>query len=170
MKYLIVLILILVCQMLYAEVDVISLSGQNWHVMIDAPKLDQKREHVGGAVVGNIFMASGGRFNVSLSADSLNRVHGGNKDCFDFYWSQASRDPMIVQNSIKVSSNDKFYRVEYIIEGEFGGKLHRHKGVNYYFVVDGKWVDLHISIFEYTDHDEPVIVAFDKTLAYGKKT
>jgi hypothetical protein len=89
------------------------------------------------------------------------------KDCYDFYWPQASKNPMIAKDTIVMSETPKYVRVQYDIVTTFQGKEIRDRNVNYYFAFQGRWVDVHISVIAPEQQDEKIFAAFDKTLAYG---
>jgi hypothetical protein len=90
------------------------------------------------------------------------------RDCYEFYWSQASRNPMIARDSVVNSETPKYVRVQYDIVTEFQGQPIRQRHVNYFFFAfRGKWVDVHISVIVPTKEDEEIFAAFDRSLRYG---
>src|SRR5581483_11784692 len=86
---------------------------------------------------------------------------------YEFYWPQASKNPMIDKGTIAISERPSYSRVEYELLGEFGGKKFKQKSVNYYIAFGGKWVDVHISVIMPTPEDEVAFTTFDNTLTYG---
>ena len=143
----------------------IPIPDQGWSIHLDAPALMQKQGQQDGP--NYVYRANGGRFNLSIFVEPQ-AAAGGRKECYEFYWPKASRNPYIDKASVKVSNTEKYYRVEYMIAVAANGKLARQSNVNYYFQSEGKWVDMHISFIEPTKEDETAIAAFDKVLSYGK--
>jgi hypothetical protein len=158
------LVAILPCRML-AEPFALPISKLGWTIKMDAPAFTEKKsEEIEGDFV---FRATSERFNISIFVEP-GKI-GGNKECYQYYWPLASKNPRISKPTITASNTDKFYRVAYDIElkGPAGSAV-TQKNVNYYFAYEGKWVDVHISIINPTKEDDVVIATFDKELSYGK--
>ena len=69
--------------------------------------------------------------------------------------------------SVKMSTHDKFVKVEYVVKGQnkkTGSFSMPH--VNYYFEYKNKWVDVHISKLPYKGSDEALFKNFTDTLNY----
>jgi len=145
----------------YADTVSIPIPSQGWNISLDAPRLARKQGRQEGP--NYVYQANSDRFNLSIFVEPQANP-GGSKECYEFYWPKASRNPLISKPTIKVSNTDKFYRVEYDVGV---GTLVQHN-VNYYFMFEGKWVDVHISITNPTIEDDAVIASFDKGLNYGK--
>lgn len=146
----------------YADTVSIPIPNQEWKISFDAPPLARKQERQAGP--NYVYQASSDKFNLSIFVEPQANP-GGSKECYEFYWPKASRNPLINKLTIKVSNTDTFYRVEYDIAGE----TLTQRNVNYYFMFEGKWVDVHISITNPKKEDDAVIADFDKGLSYGKK-
>ena len=146
----------------FADAVAIPIPKQGWSISLDAPLFARKRGQQDGP--NYVYQANGGRFNLSIFAEPQAKA-GGSKECFEFYWPQANQNPLISKPTVKVSNTDKFYRVEYEI---VAGPQTNQKNVNYYFMFEGKWVDVHISMMNPTKEDDAVIASFDKGLSYGK--
>lgn len=144
----------------------IPIPGEGWAIEIESPVLADQKESCENN--NYVFSASSERFNLSLFVEQPQGAGKAHKDCYGFYWPQASRNPGIVKVSVATSHSDKYYRVQYDTITEFAGRQVKQKNVNYYFAFQGKWVDVHISITDPTVKDEPVIAAFDKGLSYRK--
>ena len=53
---------------------------------------------------------------------------------------------------------------------KFGETTFKQSNVNYFFLHENRWVDVHFSIMEPTKDDAKVIEAFGKSLQYKKKS
>ncbi|MES2569391.1 MAG: hypothetical protein V4710_04975 [Verrucomicrobiota bacterium] len=146
----------------FAEPVTIPIPKQGWNILLDAPQFTGKQGQQHGP--DYVYRANSGRFNLSIFVEPQAKP-GGNKECREFYWTQANRNPLISQPTVRISNTDKFHRVEYDI---VAGPQVTQKNVNYYFMFDGKWVDVHISILNPTKEDEAVIGSFNKGLSYGR--
>jgi hypothetical protein len=67
------------------------------------------------------FRANSGLFNISLFVEKPGRSGATHQDCYQFYWPDASRNPMIEKKSIVVKETDKYVRVEYDIVADAQG-------------------------------------------------
>ncbi len=146
----------------FAEPVSIPIPKQDWSISIEAPTFSRKQGQQDGP--NYVYRANSDRFNLSIFVEPRAKT-GGSKECYEFYWPQASRNPLISKPTVKTSNTDKFYRVESDV---VAGPKATQKNVNYYFMFDGKWVDVHISIMIPTKKDDAVIASFDKGLKYGK--
>jgi len=151
------------CGSVFAESQSIPIIGLGWTLTVDAPAFATKKEKPGDG--GFTFQANSGNFNLSVFVETPAKV-GGNKECFDFYWAKASRNPLIDKLSVETGSNAKFHRVQYTMNSKDQAFTVKH--VNYYFAFEGKWIDVHISITNPTARDRGLIAAFDKGLGYAK--
>jgi hypothetical protein len=161
MRFPLTLFLLILPISAFADAVSIPISNQGWNISLDAPTFARRQGQEQGPTY--IYRANSGRFNLSIFVEPQAK-DGGSKECYEFYWPRASRNPLINKPTIKVSNTDKFYRVEYDIAAEPVGQ----RNVNYYFMFDGKWVDVHISLTNPTKDDDALIGKFDKGLNYGK--
>jgi hypothetical protein len=161
MRFLLTLFLFILPISSFADAVSIPIPEQGWSISLDAPSFARKHGQQQGP--NYIYQANSDRFNLSIFVEPQAKA-GGSKECYEFYWPQASRNPMIGKPTIKVSNTGTFYRVEYDVTA---GPLAQHN-VNYYFMFNGKWVDVHISITNPTKDDDALIAKFDKGLNYGK--
>jgi hypothetical protein len=148
-----------------AEPLSIPIPNQAWSIHLDVPPLAAKQGQQDGP--NYVYRANGGRFNLSIFVEPQ-AAPGGSKECYEFYWPKASRNPYISKASVKASNTEKYYRVEYEIAMSANGKSVRQSNVNYYFQSDGKWVDVHISFIDPAKEDAALIAVFDRGLSYGK--
>ena len=158
------LIVTLIWSYAEAKTEIIPIPGKGWHVEVDVPTILQKE----GSPRGDdyVFQANSGRFNMSLFVEKPNG-RGSHEQCFEYYWPMGKRNPMIDQSSVQISHTDKYYRVEYMISGEHEGQKVTQKNVNYYFVFNRKWMDLHISIVFPEPGDEETLRRFDAGFKYA---
>lgn len=161
MRFLFALFLLVLPIPSFADAVSIPIPNQGWSIALNAPPFARKQGQQNGP--NYIYKANSDSFNLSIFVEPQAKA-GGSKECYEFYWPQASRNPLISKPTIKISNTDKFYRVEYDVTA---GTLAQHN-VNYYFMFDGKWVDVHISITNPTKDDDAVIASFDKSLNYGR--
>jgi hypothetical protein len=162
MKHNYALLLTLVVARAFAEVERVPIPGQDWQLVFDAPVLTEKQDQRGSD--NYAFKANSGRFNLSFFVEPPQSQDGGHKECYGFYWPQASRNPMLNKKSVKVTHCETYTRVEYMIIGENEGHKFAQRNVNYYLVFAGKWLDVHISIISPTVDDDEVIARFDSGL------
>lgn len=142
-----------------AKVDSISIPNQGWKIVVDAPPLTPVSEN--SLSDSYSYAANSGNFNLSLFVEPPQVPHAGNKECYEFYWGKGRRNPMINQDSVMVSHTPAFYRVEYTIEA---GKNFSQRNVNYFFVYQERWVDVHISLVESAQSSDALFEAFDRGL------
>lgn len=143
----------------------LRIPGQGWSLAITAPALGRLEEENRGGDYA--FRANAGRFNLSLFVERTQGA-GSHRECGEFYWAQGKRNPMIDQGSVKTTATPRFYRVEYDIKTALGGEVEVQRNVNYFFVFEGSWVDLHISMMNPSAADLEVIERFDAGLQYRK--
>lgn len=149
-----------------AEVKV-PLAGLGWQIAFKAPTLKQYTyDYPAGSIQ---FRANAGRFNVSVFVEPppQGATGGSHVDCRDFYWKQAKRNPIIVQDTVKQITHGNCEAVTYRSEGEFKGTPFVQDSVNCFFVHNGKWVDVHASIIEPTAEDTKQLSEFAAQLTYG---
>ena len=144
----------------------VDIPKEGWSIAFDSPSLSkQQQESRGDGEYA--FRANSGRFNISLFVEKPVSASKTHRDCYEFYWAQAKRNPMIAQDSVQSADTPKYVRVQYDIVTQFQGQPIRQRHVHYYFVYREKWIDVHISIIVPTKEDDEVFAAFDKSLRYG---
>ena len=144
---------------------IIPITGEGWALECDTPMLSDRKE---SNKDGNFFFgASTDRFTISAFVEG---PQGGktNEDCYHFYWAKISRNPKITKDSVSISHTEKYYRVQYDLAIPFEDRTVTDRNVNYYFVFQNRWVDVHISVINPQKEDEVIFAAFDKSLTYGK--
>jgi hypothetical protein len=143
----------------------VAIPKEGWSITFDSPSLSKREESKGDGEYA--FRANSGRFNLSLFVEKPGGAGKTHRDCYEFYWSQARRNPMIAQDSVQSSETPSYVRVQYDIVTQFQGQPIRQRHVHYYFVYRGKWVDVHISVIVPTKEDEEIFAAFDRSLRYS---
>ncbi len=143
----------------------VEIPKEGWSIAFDSPSLSRQQESKGDGEYA--FKANSGRFNLSLFVEKPTGAGQTHQDCYEFYWSQAGRNPMIARDSVVSSETPKYVRVQYDIVTEFQGQPIRQRHVHYFFAFRGKWVDVHISVIVPTREDEEIFAAFDRSLRYG---
>jgi len=143
----------------------VDIPKEGWSIAFDSPSLSKQEESRGDGEYA--FRASSGRFNISLFVEKPGGAGKTHRDCYEFYWSLAKRNPMIAQDLVQSADTPKYVRVQYDIVTQFQGQPIRQRHVHYYFVYREKWVDVHISIIVPTKEDEEIFAAFDRSLRYG---
>ncbi|MEP7009961.1 MAG: hypothetical protein ABJC13_06535 [Acidobacteriota bacterium] len=144
----------------------VKVPDAGWSIHFDSPPLSNPEEAKSGDDFA--FKGNAGRFNLSLFVESPGAAGSSSKDCYEFYWPKARRNPYIDPDTVVVSETPKYVRVQYDMGVEFQGKSIRHRNVNYYFIFQAKWVDVHISVVDPRSEDEAIFAAFDKSLEYGE--
>ncbi len=157
-------LLIALAMPLLADEKEFVIPDEGWRVVVDAPFMDRVEETRRG--VDFTFKGHGGLFNLSLFVERPQLDTGGHKECYEFYWSHGGRNPLIDQSSVRVSSDPRYCRVEYLTVVPFKGKEFKQKHAHYYFVFNRRWMDLHISVFEPKPADEEIFRRFDWGLRY----
>jgi hypothetical protein len=148
-----------------AEVKV-KIPNEGWSISFESPRLSEKKESKQNGEYA--FKARMDRFIISLFVEKPHGPGSAHKDCYEFYWPLASRNPWIAKDSVETSETPKFVRVQYDVVAQFQGKQPiRQRNFNYYFAFRDKWVDVHISITAPTEQDAKVFATFDRTLSYG---
>ena len=153
-----------VATLILAAVVTLPVPNEGWHFTFDTPAL--KSPQTSKAPQGFAFRANAERFNMSVFVEKPSGAGTTNRDCYEFYWHDAQRNPMIVKSTIAVSEQPKFVRVQYDLETKFEGQTIRQRNVNYYIAYRGKWIDVHISVIAPEPADQKIFDAFDAGLAY----
>jgi hypothetical protein len=144
----------------------VSVPGQGWQLSFDAPVfVDQKAvDHPDQYM----YWGSSGRFNLSIYVETPG-CKGGvkNEDFLDCFWPKASRNPLIVKESIDTRCNETYCRIAYDIKAALRGQPLRQVNRNFIFAYRGKWTDVHVSVLDPTETDLKLLDAFETSLNYG---
>lgn len=144
----------------------IPIPNEGWAIEFDSPFFTERKDARKGT--DYTFVANAGSFNMSLFVEQPHGNGQSHADCYQYYWPLSSRDPLIMRDTIVASHTEKYYRVQCDTAVQLGDQQGRQRHVHYYFVFQGRWVDIHISIIAPTKEDDAIIAAFDKSLTYGK--
>ena len=146
------------------EPTFVAVPGEGWLVEFSSPPLAR---YAGTRKGENFeFRAAGdGGFNLSIFVEAPEGPGKEHQDCYKHYWPLAKRNPMIDQKSVKVTKADDYVKVAYeIVVGE-GDDALRAENVNYYFAHEGRWVDVHVSLFPPSDRDAEILRQFEQSLS-----
>ena len=157
---------VLGCASLRAETWIIPVVGKGWQITFDGPvpamESTQPNEQ------GLVYRANAGLFNLSVFVEVPAGSGGDSKACRDFYWLQASKNPMIQKDTVKQWSAPACECVEYQIAGETkDGKKFKQANINCYFAHEGRWVDVHASVMTPTEADQTLLKNLAQSLTRG---
>lgn len=143
----------------------VKIPKEGWSISFDAPPLSEKKQsrHSGDFE----FSATSHRFNISLFVEKPRGAGTTNRDCYNYYWSRASQNALIAQETVSFSETERYARIQYDIATSLQGMAFRLTNVHYYFIYRDKWVDVHISMGNPTPEDYQVFKTFDASLRYG---
>ena len=143
MKYILLLIALIASSVSQAEEVEISIPDQGWKIKYDAPIVKSYR---GRTSKGDFIYESASRngFYISIFVETPSGKKG-HKNCADYYWSMAKKNPKIDKSTIKISEKEKWVVVSYIIKDLYKEEVVVMQNYNFFFEYKGKWVDIHIS-------------------------
>jgi len=177
----------------------ITLPGQGWTLAFDAPPLSNftgQVTRVGYQLRG----AWPGGFTVTVTSEKADKPSARHDESFDHFWPAAQRGPIIDPTTVKVDkTSGRFVKVTYRTKaptfrpggfpaGGFGGPSSTaatgsgqagqgsrtqppsNPHVNYYFAVNGRWVDVHVSRSPSASDDQEQLARFERTLVYREGT
>jgi hypothetical protein len=115
------------------------------------------------------FRGNAGRFNVSVFVEPPpeGAKVATNAACRDFYWAKASRNPVIVADTIRKTTHATCEAVTYRSKGALQGTPFVQDSVNCFFVHEGRWVDVHASIISPTEEETRWLDQFAPYLTHG---
>jgi len=146
---------------LFGVPEIVQIPGGR--ITLDVPPIKDRLIEKDG---GNFsYQASSGRLSLSIFMDPPAKP-GGNQECYEFYWQQASGNPLISKRTIQASHTDAYHRISYVVATTIQGEAVTQQNVRYYFVFAGKWVGIHLTIMNPTPEDAALVAAFDKGLVY----
>jgi hypothetical protein len=148
----------------FGEKVEVKIPGEGWGISFDAPSLSDKEDSSRSGAYA--FRGNAGRFNLSLFVEEPGSTGDSHQACYEFYWPQASRNPLIAKDTVSKSDTPKFVSVRYDIVTEYAGRPIRMNNINYYFAFRGKWIDVHVSVIQPTPADAAILDAFEASLDY----
>lgn len=150
-----------------AEPTTMVIPGQQWQISFDAPALTKQEE--ADHPEQYKYFGNAGRFNLSMFVESPGCNGGTTHEAFyECLWPQASRNPMIVKESVTKACKKDYCKVTYNVEAPWKGRLIKQHNINFLIAYNGKWTDLHVSVIEPTDADLKLLDAFEQSLRYRK--
>lgn len=169
---------------------VLTLPGQGWSLSFEAPPLT----NLSGQTTRSGFQFRGtwpGGFNVSVTSEKAEGGGTRHDDSFDHYWPTAQRGPILDPSTVKVDkTSGRYVKVSYrtktpafrmgggfgppgagsgqIVAGQAGASSTpaTTPHVNYYFTVNGRWVDVHVSRTPSGPDDQEQLARFERSLNY----
>ena len=153
------------CASLHAEPLSIPVAGRGWQITLDGPQ--PAMESLQPDAQGLTYRSVAGRFNLAVFVTAPAGNGGNAKACRDHVWAQASKNPLIQQDSIKQWSAPKAECVEYQIAGDKKGAKPAQANLDCCFAHDGRWVHVQASFTAATDEDRMLLQNLAQSLAYG---
>ena len=149
MRTLFIMLLVALPQVVVAETNIVTITGQGWHLIVDMPPLTSFE----GKSEGGRFSYTGadGKSGVTFSINTEDMKTGSRKQCRDEVWAKTQNNPTIVKGSAVFFETPSLLGVTYRSEGEYRGRPFTTVNSHGYFVRNGKCVDLHVSQIPYSD-------------------
>jgi hypothetical protein len=143
-----------------ADEFLVPVLGESFFLVAETPTLQvfQGQRHEAGY---QYQAASADGFNVSCFVEKPSGDKKGHAACFEHYWPKMKRNPLIDQESVKISKQENFVRVSYEYTASLPRAPKHH--VNFYIEKSGRWLDIHISMLPDLPRDK-VIKAFEESL------
>jgi hypothetical protein len=147
---------------------VLPVPKQGWQLTFDAPPLNKMREN--DAPDQYSYAGGYGRFNMSFFVEPPRCPNGSTHEdvykCFQGM-RDLSKEPFKRQDET-AQNFPAFYRASYRIVQDVEGNRFEQLHINYYFIFQSKWMDLHVSMVKPTPEDMAFLAAFEKSLRYEK--
>ena len=144
----------------------VTVPSKGWRIEFEAPPLLE----FSGVRRGEAFQyrAAGERsFILSIFVEPPKGKGDRHTDCFEHYWPLAKKNPTVDQQSIKVTKTDDYVKVTYTANVNVAGKQSKIANANYYFAHEGRWIDVHASIYPPSDDEAETLGQFEKSLVLG---
>jgi len=127
---------------------VLTLPDISWALEIVEPGFTIKDKKINDRADGAMLMAENPRTRVILSA-SIEKAEkkGDSKACREHYWKLTKRSPLKMKE-VRMYESGPMAIVEYLIP-EVGTVKVNQKHINAYLVVEGYWIDVHLSQVSY---------------------
>ncbi|MFS2004114.1 hypothetical protein ACEN9F_10860 [Duganella sp. CT11-25] len=128
----------------------IPVPGEGWTLKLDAPSMSE----VPAAREGHVYTGNAGKLNLSLHV-SKPLCPGGdsNENLYKCFGAKMQGIPHIINGSIRASETANGIQVTYLMEVSSGDKKVRAFNLNYLFVKNGKWADVHVSVVQPVKED-----------------
>ncbi len=149
---------------LHAEVLIIPVVGQGWQIKFEGPVLAVESQEINAE--GLTYRGNAGRLNVLARVNAQSGRGGDSKACRDYFWRQASQNPMIQQESVKQWSTPYSECVEYVTVDGGEGKGVPQANMHCYFEILGQWADVHASVVSPTEDDTRMLKTLAESLMY----
>jgi hypothetical protein len=145
----------------------IPVPGEGWTLKLDAPSMSE----VPAAREGHVYTGNAGKLNLSLHV-SKPLCDGGdsNENVYKCFGAKMQGIPYIINGSIRANEAANGIRVSYLMEVPSGDRKVRAFNLNYLFVKNGKWADLHLSVVQPIKEDiESVFKLIDTVTIVDQK-
>ncbi len=144
------------------EAFVVSIPREKWNIRMTVPAL---REYKGTSQPEQFrFTANGeGGFNASIFVEDAAGKPATHEACYESIWADLSKVPILDGDSVKVTKHKDFVEVAYELKVKDERMPHR----NFFFAFEGKWVDVHVSVFPKTKQAEEELAKFGNNLKYS---
>ena len=144
---------------------ILSVPGTDWSMSFTAPAM---RGSESGPIDGGYRYAAttGEGFNMSVFVEDA-KGSEGHQACADYYWTRMKENPRLDRDTVERSAGEKFHRIDYRLRGEQDGVPFDVPNVHLYFAHEGKWVDVHVSMFPFEESDQKVLDRFVAGFRYN---
>jgi len=144
------------------EAFVVSIPREKWSIRMTVPAL---REYKGTSQSEQFrFTASGEEgFNASIFVQDAAGKPATHAACYESIWADMKQVPILDADSVKVTKHENFVEVAYELKVKDERMPHR----NFFFAFEGKWVDVHVSVFPKTTQAVEELAKFGSNLKYS---
>lgn len=166
MTRLLIAILCILPTAAFAKQTSLAIPGQNWHISFDLPGIKKLEES--NHPEQYKYFGGTDRVVVSLYVESPGCAGGTTHEAFyECFWPKASRNPLIVKESVQQICTKKYCKVVYDVEAPLEGRLVKQRNINFLIAYGGKWTDMHVSVIEPTKDDLQSLGKLENSLTYG---
>ena len=135
--------LLLVSNQAFSESTYVTIPGEGWSLSLDTPPMTATKSQAEGRLLR--YTGSSITTGVTLSVNTEIEASGSHKECFDFYWGKAQKNPMLMKETINTFKNSKAMYATHYSEGEYRGQPFKTANGHAFFVNNGVCIDLHVS-------------------------
>jgi len=122
-----------------------EIPNQKWRLVYSAPKMKKIQESNSGQGYQYIGESNKTGFVMSIYVEPSLGKGIDKYECGNYYWQRASKNPMIIQNTVDQLDTNEFIIVNYIMEAKSKGQTVLHVNTNLYGYRAGKCIDVHVS-------------------------
>ena len=167
MARLLVLSLIMLPMIAFAEPTTMVIPEQKWQLSFDAPPLAKQRES--NQPGQYMYLGNSDRFTLSLYVETPGCKGGTtHEEFYECFWPKASRNPTIIKESVKKTCGPNYCKVMYDVQAPWEGRFIKQRNISFLIAYHGKWTDLHVSVVEPTENDFTLLDTFERSLSYSE--